>query len=112
MGVFDDFLERKNKGEKLDITALTRDELKSMWYHEVKFDRDIADLFGVKERQVTALRRRMKLMMHDINAEETLKIFNISGLEIAASLNRLPNKDRAEALEQIRRIAERYKDKK
>lgn len=37
MGVYEEFLERKSKGEKLEFGALTRDELKQMWYDEVKF---------------------------------------------------------------------------
>jgi len=74
VGVYDEFLERKQNGEKLDINTLTREQLKAMWHDEIIFDRDIAKLFDVTEHRVKTLRRHMNLMMNDILMEERMKM--------------------------------------
>jgi prephenate dehydrogenase len=97
MAVYDDFLERKNKGEKLDLNALTREELKTMWHDEIHFDRDIAKLFDVTESRVRTLRKRMGLMLRDIQFEErvkTIRMLEDASTGMAATMESLSKKDR------------------
>ena len=76
MGLFEELKERKSSGEQLSLDALTREELRKIWYDEVNTDKMIAELFNVKPSKVMAKRRKMGLMWHDLQWEavtDTLK---------------------------------------
>ena len=97
MGLYEKFLERKQNGEKLDISKITREELKTMWYDEVKVDRKIAELFDVTVSRVKMLRRRMGLLWQDIQFEERIKLIaTLDGAsrDIPATAESLSKKDK------------------
>ena len=76
MGLFEELERRKASGEQLSLDDLTREDLRKIWYEEVNTDKTIAKLFDVKPYRVTAKRREMGLMWHDLQWEavtDTLK---------------------------------------
>ena len=115
MGVYEEFQERKERGEKLDINALTREELKAMWYDEVHFDKDIAKLFEVTENRVKTLRNRMELSLDAIKFDERVKFIQILGdasTDIAAAMESLPTRDKDQFEKFIHELSDWFKKNK
>lgn len=68
--LYENFVNRKNNGEILDINKLSRNELKQLWYYEIIFDKEIAQLFNTTEYKVKKKRNEMNLLFHNCLIED------------------------------------------
>jgi hypothetical protein len=56
MKLYDNLVEQKRQGERLDIKQLTHEVLYQLWWEEDCSDGDIAKLFDVTKKKITNLR--------------------------------------------------------
>ncbi|WP_436664000.1 hypothetical protein ACOALA_20205 [Alicyclobacillus acidoterrestris] len=70
MRLFDTLSQRKQRGETLDMSAVTYDMLHQLWWIEEIPDVMIADLFGVPKKKVTNLRHKWGIKTPDVIVRE------------------------------------------
>src|SRR5699024_12851611 len=58
MKLYEHFLNRKQKGELLNLEELSPKDLEKLFINESKSDAMIASLFGLKSSKITYLRRK------------------------------------------------------
>jgi hypothetical protein len=73
MGLYDEFLNRIDAGEDLDIKELTPDILRILFIEEVKTDSMIARLFDVKVSKITNIRRKNGITIRNSIVDDFMK---------------------------------------
>ncbi|SHI42212.1 hypothetical protein [Desulfofundulus thermosubterraneus] len=72
MELYEEFKQRKQKGEKLDFESLSPEQLKQLWWDERVSDRLIAELFDVPRSRVRTRRQRLGMRFHEMCWSEFL----------------------------------------
>src|SRR5574344_121848 len=65
MTLYEQLLERKNHGEKLDIKTISREQLRQLFYDEQCSNRMLAELFDVTPSVVRYRRRKFGINFYD-----------------------------------------------
>lgn len=73
MGLYEDLQERKSYGRRLSLNALSREDLRKIWFDESHSDKTIAELFDVKPSVVRDKRREMGLDWYELKWEAITK---------------------------------------
>ena len=96
--LYEELVERKNNGEKLEWNNITKNELETLF--EKRTDNMIADLYGVTKSQVTSKRKKWNIKLYNYAINKTVSNFlnESSNKKIFEGLNqnskeRLLNKD-------------------
>ena len=86
--LFEELLARKENGEKLNISELTKDDLIQLWYKEHIALSLIAKLFEVPKREVDKLKGKWKLNYHklmteDLNKQLLIEYIRMKGIDFS-----------------------------
>ena len=82
MKIYDELINRKSNGSKLNIEQLTKEDFYFMYIEEGKTDYEIAQLYDVTENKIEKLRKKwnIKVTQEFISDIETMnKIYEIFG---------------------------------
>lgn len=110
MGVYERFETRKQFGEILDTSELTREQLKRMWANEGHSDLSIAKLFDVKKSVITNLRKSMRLTQADVSVDNFFSMIPEWALEVFKLLNKMPESKRGEIIQMIKQMVDEQRD--
>lgn len=84
MPLYESLVERKRRGEILDIKDVTAQTLLRLWWNEECSDATIADLYGVKQSKVYNLRKKWDIKFPEVIVNEFL-------MHVSADVSTLPN---------------------
>ncbi|TGV31417.1 hypothetical protein EN829_032955 [Mesorhizobium sp. M00.F.Ca.ET.186.01.1.1] len=72
MGLYEELIQKKKRGEAISLDTITPDELKQLFIKEEKTDKMLAELFEVSHSKITYKRRKYKITIRNFILEELL----------------------------------------
>ncbi|HLQ83951.1 MAG TPA: hypothetical protein VK121_08970 [Pseudogracilibacillus sp.] len=89
MKLYEHFLNRKQKGELLNLEELSPKDLEKLFINESKSDAMIASLFGVKSSKITYLRRKYGITIRNSLIKDFLDYESSVGMELNANMKEI-----------------------
>lgn len=108
--LFNQLKTRKEQGEQLSLKQITPENMRELWWKEINFDKDLAELFDVTEQEFKRYRYSLNVKQQVMEAQDYFEKFEkLSNQDLPSKLENISLSEITQTVQELEEVLSKLK---